>query len=307
MWFKNLQIYRLTAPWTMTSEQLEASLAPQSFAACGNLDMQTQGWVPPRPNRDGSGTLVHTVNRQMLLQLATEKKLLPSTVINQVTKARAAEIEEQQGFKPGRKQMKELKEQVTDELLPRAFSVMRSTRVWIDPVNGFLVVDAASPAKADEVFKLLLKSLESLPFANLRTERSPLAAMTDWLAADEAPAGFTVDQDTELRATGEGKATVRYVRHTVEADEVRRHIAAGKQCTRLAMTWSDRVSFVLTESLAIKRVSPLDVLKENADATMQNDDERFDTDFALMSGELAKLIGDLVEALGGEEQQKKAA
>ena len=131
--------------------------------------------------------LVHTVNRQLLLQLGTEKKLLPSTVINQVTKARAAELEEQQGFKPGRKQMKELKEQVTDELLPRAFSIRRSTFVWIDPVNGWLVVDAASPAKADEVFKLLLKSLEPLPFASLRTERSPQSAMTEWLAADEAP------------------------------------------------------------------------------------------------------------------------
>ena len=303
MWFKNLQIYRLTAPWTMTSEQLEASLAPQSFAACGNLDMQTQGWVSPRDN----GMLVHTVNRQLLLQLATEKKLLPSTVINQVTKARAAELEEQQGFKPGRKQMKELKEQVTEELLPRAFSIRRSTFVWIDPVNGWLVVDAASPAKADEVFKLLLKSLETLPFASLRTERSPQSAMTDWLAADEAPAGFTVDQDTELRSTSESKATVRYVRHTLEAEDVRRHIAAGKQCTRLALTWSDRVSFVLSESLALKRVAPLDVLKENADSGTKNEDERFDTDFALMTGELAKLVGDLVEALGGEERQKQAA
>ncbi|HYD60348.1 MAG TPA: recombination-associated protein RdgC [Noviherbaspirillum sp.] len=303
MWFKNLQIYRLTAPWTLSSEQLEAALAPQTFAPCSSLDMQTQGWVSPRDN----GMLVHTVNRQMLLQLGTEKKLLPSTVINQVTKARAAELEEQQGFKPGRKQMKELKEQVTDELLPRAFSIQRSTRVWIDPVNGWLVVDAAGAAKADEVFKLLLKSLESLPFAALRTERSPLSAMTDWLAADEAPAGFTVDQDTELRSTGEGKATVRYVRHTLEPEDVRRHIASGKQCTRLAMTWADRVSFVLTETLAIKRVAPLDVLKENADASTQNEDERFDTDFALMTGELAKMIGDLVEALGGEEQQKKAA
>ncbi|HJV86451.1 MAG TPA: recombination-associated protein RdgC [Noviherbaspirillum sp.] len=303
MWFKNLQIYRLTAPWTLSADQLEAALAPQAFAPCSSVDLQTQGWVSPRSN----GMLVHTVNRQMLLQLCTEKKLLPSTVINQVTKARAAELEEQQGFKPGRKQMKELKEQVTDELLPRAFSIQRSTRVWIDPVNGWLVVDAASPAKADEVFKLLLKSLESLPFASLRTERSPLSAMTDWLAADEAPAGFTVDQDTELRATGEGKATVRYVRHTLEAEDVRRHIAAGKQCTRLAMTWADRVSFVLTESLAIKRVAPLDVLKENGDAGVQNEDERFDTDFALMSGELAKLIAEMVEALGGEEQQKKSA
>ncbi|QDZ29879.1 recombination-associated protein RdgC [Noviherbaspirillum sp. UKPF54] len=303
MWFKNLQIYRLTAPWTLSAEQLEASLAPQAYVPGSSLEMQTQGWTSPRDN----GMLVHTVNRQLLLQLCTEKKLLPSTVVNQVTKARAAELEEQQGFKPGKKQMKELKEQVTDELLPRAFSIQRSTRVWIDPVNGWLVIDAASSARADEVFKLLLKSLESLPFAALRTERSPLSAMTDWLAADEAPGGFTVDQDTELRATGEGKATVRYVRHTLEADDVRRHIAAGKQCTRLALTWSDRVSFVLTESLAVKRVAPLDVLKENADSSMQNEDERFDTDFALMTGELAKLMADLVQALGGEEQQKKAA
>ena len=302
MWFKNLQIYRLTAPWTLTSDQLERQLAPHAFMPCSSIDMQTQGWVSPRDN----GMLAHTVNRQILLQLAIEKKLLPASVINQVSKERAAELEEQQGFKPGRKQMKEIKEQVTDELLPRAFAIRRSTRVWIDPINGWLAVDASSPAKADEVFKLLLKSLETLPFAALHTERSPLSAMTDWLAADEAPPGFTIDQDTELRATTESKATVRYVRHTPETDDVRRHIAAGKQCTRLAMTWADRVSLVLTESLAIKRVSPLDVLKEKEDAMMQNEDERFDTDFALMSGELAKMIGDLVEALGGLEQKKAA-
>jgi recombination associated protein RdgC len=296
MWFKNLQIYRLTAPWAMTSEQLEEALAKQAFAASSSLEMQTQGWASPRDN----GMLVHTVNRQILLQLGTEKKLLPSTVVNQVSKARAAELEEQQGFKPGRKQMKELKEQVTDELLPRAFSIRRNTSVWIDPVNNWLVVDASSPTKADEVFKTLLKSMDQLPLGTLRVQQSPVAAMTDWLSADEAPAGFTVDQDTELRATGEGKATVRYVRHTLEADDVRRHIAAGKQCTRLAMTWSDRVSFVLTESLTVKRVTPLDVLKENNEGFAQNDDERFDSDFALMTGELSKLMGELVEVLGGE-------
>ena len=295
MWFKNLQIYRLSAPWTMTPEQLEAALAPQAFAPCTSLDLQSQGWVSPRDN----GMLVHTINRQMLLLLGTEKKLLPATVINQVAKAKAAEIEEQQGFAPGRKQMREIKEQVADELLPRAFSIQRNTWTWIDPVNGWLVVDAASPAKADEVFKLLLKSIAKLPFESLRVQRSPQSAMTDWLAADEAPGGFTVDQDTELRAAGESKATVRYVRHTLEVEDVRRHIAAGKQCTRLAMTWADRVSFVLTESLAIKRIAPLDVLKEN-DATTKNDDERFDSDLMLMTGELSKLIAALVEALGGE-------
>ena len=296
MWFKNLQLYRLSAPWTMTPEEMEAKLAPQAFNPCTSLDLQSQGWISPREN----GMLVHTVNKQMLILLGTEKKLLPATVVNQVTKARAAEIEEQQGFAPGRKQMRELKEQVADELLPRAFSIQRNTWTWIDPVNGWLVVDAASPAKADEVFKLLLKSIDRLPVESLRAARSPQTCMTDWLVADEAPAGFTVDQDTELRAAGDSKATVRYVRHTLEAEDVRRHIASGKQCTRLAMTWADRISFVLTESLAIKRVTPLDVLKEGSDSATKNDDERFDSDLVLMAGELSRMLTALVEALGGE-------
>ncbi|MDB5761086.1 MAG: rdgC [Herminiimonas sp.] len=303
MWFKNLQIYRLPAPWAMTSEQLEACLAPQAFAPCTSLDMQSQGWVSPRDN----GRLVHTVNRQMLLLLGTEKKLLPASVINQVAKAKAAEIEEQQGFKPGRKQMREIKEQVADELLPRAFSIRRNTWTWIDPVNGWLVIDAGSASKAEEVLKLLIKSIDKFPMETLRVVRSPVGAMTDWLVADEAPSGFTVDQDTELRATGEGKATVRYVRHTLEADDVRRHIAAGKQCTRLAMTWADRVSFVLTESLTVKRLAPLDVIKEDADVMSKNDDERFDSDVALMTGELSRMLADLVEALGGEMQEQARA
>jgi len=235
-----------------------------------------------------------------MILLGTEKKLLPATVVNQVTKARAAEIEEQQGYAPGRKQLKDLKEQVTDELLPRAFSIQRNTWVWIDPVNGWLVIDAASPAKAEEILKLLLGSVDKLQVAGLRTAHSPLTSMTNWLASDEAPHGFTVDQDTELRAAGESKATVRYVRHTIEADDVRRHIASGKQCTRLAMTWADHISFVLTESLAIKRIAPLDVLKEGNDTSSKNDDERFDSDMMLMTGELNKMLNDLVFALGGE-------
>ncbi|KQQ31057.1 recombination-associated protein RdgC [Duganella sp. Leaf126] len=295
MWFKNLQIYRLPAPWAYTPEQLEAALAPHAFVPASSNELLRQGWDKPRPN----GGLVHVVNKQMLIVLGTEKKLLPSSVINQVAKARAAEMEEAQGFAPGKKAMKELKERVADELLPRAFSIRGNVWTWIDPVNGWLVVDAASPAKADEVIKLLLKAVDKLPLESLRVQRSPVGVMTEWLQTDEAPAGFTVDMDTELRATGESKAAVRYVRHTLEPAEVRRHIEAGKQCTRLALTWDSKISFVLTESLAIKSVKALDVLAEKESST-RNDEERFDGDFMLMTGELAKMMADVVEALGGE-------
>ncbi|PUA19619.1 recombination-associated protein RdgC [Glaciimonas sp. PCH181] len=296
MFFKNLQTYRIPAPWAISAAALEASISKQAFAPCSSLEMQSQGWISPRDN----GALVHAVNGQLLIGLRTEKKLLPMSVINQVSKDRAAEIEDQQGFAPGRKQMKDIKEQVTDELLPRAFSQLSTTWVWIDPVNGWLVVDASSPSKAEEVLKLLLGSVEKLQVSSLRTVHSPLTSMTDWLVADEAPSGFTVDQDTELRANGEGKATARYIRMTLEADDMRRHIAGGKQCTRLAMTWMDRISFVLTENLTIKRIAPLDVIREENDPTNRNDSERFDGEFLMMTGELNKLLGDLVDALGGE-------
>jgi len=295
MWFKNLQVYRLPAPWFFTPDQLAAALESQSFVPATSNELLRQGWDAPLPD---SG-LVHVVNKQMLIMLGTEKKLLPASVINQVAKAKAAEMEEAQGFPPGKKAMKELKERVADELLPRAFTLRSNAWTWIDPVNGWLVVDAASPAKADDVVKLLLKAVDKMPLESLRVQRSPVAVMTGWLEADEAPYGFTIDQDTELRATGESRAAVRYVKHTLDPDDTGRHIAAGKQCTRLAMTWNDRISFVLTESLAIKGIKPLAVINEGTDAT-HNDDERFDNDVTLMTGELAQLLAALVEALGGE-------
>ncbi|WP_088148161.1 recombination-associated protein RdgC [Achromobacter denitrificans] len=298
MWFKNLKIYRLSAAWPLFGDDLEAALARQAYQPSNNLEMQCIGWVPPR---EGGG-LAYAVGGQILLTLRAEKKLLPGTVINQVAKFRAQEIEEQQGYKPGRKQMKEIKERVTDELLPHAFSVYRDTRVWIDPRNRWLVIDAAASSKADEVIGILAKCIEPFPLENLYVMQSPASAMTTWLAEDEAPANFSIDQDTELRASGQSGAAIRYIKHSIDATDVGRHIQSGKQCTRLAMTWADRISFVLTDSLDIKRVSPLDVLKEGRDDVAASDDEKFDSDMQLMTGELAKLLAELVDALGGEKR-----
>jgi recombination associated protein RdgC len=168
MFFKNLQVYRLPAPYSLTPDELAGYLSRQAFAPATSSELLRQGWDAPR----GAG-LVHAVNKQMLIMLATEKKLLPSSVINQVAKARAAEMEEAQGFAPGKKAMKELRERVADELLPRAFSIRSNTFCWIDPVNGWLVVDAASPSKADDVVKMLLKAVDRMPLESLRVQRSP--------------------------------------------------------------------------------------------------------------------------------------
>jgi recombination associated protein RdgC len=294
MWFKNLQLYRLPKNYDLTALQLEQFLAPYAFGPTGH-DMQSSGWVPAMED----GLLAHAVQEQFLLKLQFEKKLLPTSVINQVAKLKASETAELQGFSPGRKQMREIKDQVTDELLPRAFSVQSSINVWIDPVNGWLAIDTASTTKADDVVRFLFKAIDKFPLQALRVNQSPVFCMTNWLSENDPPAGFTIDQDTELSSTGEGKGKVRYVRQSMDFNDAQRHIASGKQCTRLAMTWADRISFVLTESLTIKRVTALNVLKESENPA-DTDTERFDADFLLMSGELNSMLNDLVFALGGE-------
>lgn len=294
MWFKNLLVYRLNK-WDITPAALEEKLAQHALQACSAMDMQSRGWVPPKAEGE---PFVHTMGSQMLISLGIEKKLLPSTIITQFAKARAAEIEEQQGYKPGRKQMKEIKEAITDELLPRAFALRRKTYAWIDPDDQWLVVDAANVAKADEFVEMLIKAVDGLSLSFVKTEMSPLAAMTGWLAGDDLPQTFTVDRDCELRGTGDEKATVRYVRHTLEAEEIAKHIKSGKQVTKLAMTWNDKISFVLHDNLQIKRLAPLDILKEQAENSEA--DDMFDTDFAMMAGELKKLLPSVIDVLGGE-------
>jgi len=296
MWFKNIFIYRLPTDFSITAEALQEKLALKPLQPCSGLDKQSRGWISCR----GDERLVHVANRQILFALGVEQKLLPATIINRFAKERVADIEAQQGYKVGRKELKSIKEAITEELLPRAFALQRTTYAWLDSLNGWLVIDAASPSKADDLLEQLSKTLDGFPVTPLHTKLSPVAAMTDWLSGESAPVGFTIDNELELRASGESKAMVRYANHVLEGSEIHSHIAAGKRATRLGLTWNDRISFVLTEQLQIKRLEFLDIIKEESTAMAENADELFELDFTLMTGELAKLLSDLTEALGGE-------
>lgn len=296
MWFRNLQMFRLQNPGDLTVEALEEQLSRQPLQPCSSSLPLSLGWVPPCAD----GGLVRSVNRQWLIALGIEQKLLPASVVKQHVRERAQTIEENEGRRVGRRELRDLHEALTQELLPRAFVRKRTTYCWIDPINGWLAIDAAAPAKADEVIEQLHKSADRVLIAPLKVMQSPSAAMTGWVADGVAPTGFSIDQDMELRSAE--NAVVRYAKHPLDGEEIPQHIAAGKVVTRLAMTWGDKISFVLDEKLQLKRLSFLDILKEAADNQAENEDERFDLDFTLMAGELAHLLDDLLEALGGEMQ-----
>lgn len=305
MWFKNLIIYRLPEGWSIPAVELESRLSNRPLQPPSSFEMFSRGWV----HASSAERYVHTTNGQHLIALGVEQKLLPASIIKQVTLERAAEQAQQQGFPVGRRQMREIKERVTEELRARALSRRRITRAWIDPANGWFVVDAAGGSRADELVETLRDTLGSLPVQFLETARVPHASMAAWLMEGDAPLRFVLDHDLELQTADKTKATVRYVRHPLEGKEIQAHVSGGKYVTRLGLTWNDRISFVLTDKLQVKRVEFLEIAKDKPDDESISPEEQFDIDFLLMTGELHQMLSDLREALGGEsaQQEQKAA
>ena len=292
--YKNMIVYRISEAWQADWAQLDEALAKQPFEECGATQEKSVGWVPPRG--EDNGAMVESVGGQWILRLMSESKMLPASVLNRKLGDKLAQIEAKEGRKPGKKEKQELKDECKLDLLPMAFTKQGGLWVWIDPQARLLVLDTGSQGRADEVVTMLVEASPGFAVALIDTQTSPQAAMAGWLHSHEAPAGFSIDRECELKSADESKAVVRYARHPLDIDEIREHIDQGKLPTKLAMTWDDRVSFVLTEGLQLKKVALLDVVMEG----QNQDDAGFDADVAIATGEFSQLIPELIEALGGE-------
>lgn len=297
--FKNVTLYRLQPGWTPTLDDMEAALDAARFVPCGATQDKSFGWIEPRGQLHGP--LVESVNGQRILRFMIETKAVPGAVVKKKAQEAADHIEATTGRKPGKKETKALREDALQSLLPQAFARQSQTWVWIDLENGWLVTDAGSQGKNDEIITALIKSFDGLAVALLNTAMTPQTAMTQWLMAesdDEWPAGIAVERECELKSHDEEKSVVKFTRHHLLTDEVRKHITEGKLPSRLALSWEGRVGFVMTESMQLKKVSFLEGVFD--DRPSGTDDDPFDTDVALSTGELQQLIPALIDALGGE-------
>lgn len=284
----------------MTLAELEEQLARTPFTPCSGNDAISRGWISPR----NDGALVATVGGQWMIALSVQTRILPPSVVDEEVRERATAFEGERGRKPGRKELRELRERVTAELLLKTLTRRATTAIWIDPNAEWFCVDGSSPSKCDEVVDVLGLCLDQFPLKRLYTQHAQQSAMADWLAGGEGPVEFTIDRDCELRAVGEEKAAVRYVNHPLDGDkinaEIKAHLSDGKLPTRLGMTWGDRISFVLTENLELKRIAYLDLIKEQAENDRPQEQDRSDANMALMTGEFGRLLPAVIASLGGE-------
>ncbi|MCD5326728.1 recombination-associated protein RdgC [Chromobacterium piscinae] len=300
VWFNNATLFRLTdAPDAI---RLSEALAKRPFQPCGGLDWFSEGWVPPAGHLEAP---VYAARGSLMVSMRREDKVLPASVIRDFVEMKVQEIEDKELRKVGRKEKLALKEQITDDLLPRAFTKSGCVSAFMS--GSWLIADTSSAPRAEALVSKLREALPPFPAALPRTKIAPHTAMTDWLAAGVAPGGFELDEDAVLKDGSENGAEVRVRRIDLTSDEIRQHIATGKQVAKLGLIWNEKIRFQLTDTLQLKRIQFLDVLQDEASQASDDRESLFEATFILMSEELGELVEALVEVLGGLEESQASA
>lgn len=304
MWFKNLTLYRLAEPFAPDHDALHAALAAHPFQHVGRTSPLSMGWELPL-GQHGS-QYCHSVGRYSMICLRREERLLPSAVVNEQLLEKVRQLEETQGRPVRRKEKLQLKDELVLSLLPQAFTRSARQFAYIDREHGWLVVDTASAKRAEELLKFLRESMEAaghgLRVRLAETQGSPRVVMSQWLQGEGLPAYFELGQEYELQDPMSEGGVVRCRRQDPLAPEVQAHLQAGKQVSKLALAWRERLELVLDEELVVRRLRFSDTMKEETAAEGGDPASEFDADFALMSMELSGLVRDLMAAFGGEAE-----
>ncbi|MCU4674481.1 recombination-associated protein RdgC [Catenovulum sp. 2E275] len=288
MWFKNAFFYQFSQDLEFSAEQIEEKLQAFTFKPCGKTDMQSIGWTPALGEK--SASLTHKSGDFLLVTLKKQEKVLPAAVVRELLEEKLKEIEDAEGRKVKGKEKQNIKEELIHTLLPQAFSKSSFCNAFIALKAGFIVIEASSANKAEELTAYLRKCLGSLPVVPLDTETPLMFTFTEWMRGDH-PSDFTLGTEVELKDFAEDEGTLRIKNLSLDSDDLQNHLNNGKQVTKIAVDWDETLSCILADDLSIKRIKFSDVIKEqNEDITDEDKLARLDADFTLMSAELTRFI-----------------
>ena len=301
MWFRNLLVYRLTQDLPFVADELQAALAAKPARPCASQELTTYGFVAPF-GKGADAPLVHVSQDFILIAARKEDRILPGSVVRDALKEKVEEIEAEQMRKVYKKERDQLKDEIIQAFLPRAFIRRSTTFAAIAPKQGLILVNSASPKRAEDLLSTLREAIGSLPVRPLTVKMAPTAVLTEWVKTQQAAEHFTALDECELRDPQEDGGIIRCKRQDLTSDEIQLHLSTGKQVTQLSLAWQDKLSFVLDEKMIVKRLRFEDLLQDQAEQDGGDDDlGQQDASFTLMMLTFGEFLPQLFDALGGEE------
>lgn len=301
MWFKNLLTYRMTQDVSLTCEALEDALRSKPARKPESQVLQTVGFISPS-SKNPEAPLAHKVEGVYLLALRTYDRLLPPSAVADELAEKVEEIETSQARKVYKKEKDQLKDEIIQSMLPRAFIRKKTTYAALDLVNKLIFVNTSSAIAAETLLSTLREVVGSLPVRPVTVKIAPTATFTDWVKNGQAAENFYVLNNCTLKDPDEDGGEINVKNQDLTSDEIKQLIGSGKVVTKISLAYKDLVSFSLNDQLSVQGLRFESLLQEKA--VQDGGDEKdgqFDASFLLMMATLNEVVPQLLTVLGGEE------
>jgi len=289
MWFKQAQLFKLEN--SFGALELEGYLEQLPFTPCPSGLPISQGWISPTDEEAAS--LVYTAKEFLLVCLQTEAKLLPAKILRQKLNEKVKEIQLAQDRKVSYKEKNSIKQEVYNELLPKAFGVIYRDYAIIDTKNNWLILNTNSAKNTESFVSFFKRSLSKVTIAPPEIKKlSPI--LTNWLLNDTQPESLNIEDACVLKDPKQEERVIRIQKQDLSANYVQSLIKNNFEISQMKMAWNDQVTFVLKNDFTLQSLQYQDTLVESSDEG-KNEEESFSADFFIMCGVLTKMFSELLK------------
>ena len=292
--FRNVRFYKLDSEWPESEKALSKILEKAGFEPCGPLTERSSGWVPVDKNAGNS--LARRVNGADLLKLRSQSRVLPPAVINEELENRIEEFRNRMREEPSPREKRRLKAETRDELMPKA--LLKSDRIWgyVDLKEKIIGIDAAQDSAAERFLRRLQTPFDGLKIRPLQF-KEPVDKLLTAIFLGGAPGNFSVGRECRMRDAADAGSIVRWTDFDLSDRTIRDHVTNGMHLMQLAIIYDEILACVIDEKGVVTK---LRLLGMDDDGDNHNDPvARQDAEFALITGILRRLLGDLKKLLGG--------
>jgi len=297
--FRNLRFYRVTSPWPASEQDLSEGLSVNEFTPCGSFSERSAGWEAPVIVEDAP--LCRRLNGADFLQLRTQSRVLPVAAIKEALEERVVEFRERMQEEPNRAELRRLKEETRDRLLPKTLVKSERNRACFLHAESLLVIDAGTETKAEWFLEQLRPCFEQFHCTPLAFNNPP-AQFMERLFMGEQQAGFTLGRECRMQDEGDSNSIVTWKDFELTDASIRRHITEGMKLTHLGISFDQLLGCVISQEGALNKLKF--IAGETVDFTDEEDAvARQDADFVLLTGTLRRLVEALKKVLGGFAHQ----
>ncbi len=298
--FRNLRFYRVTSPWPESEEALSELLSENAFSPCGSFSEKSAGWEALGNNEDDP--LCRRLNGADLLQLRTQSRVLPAAAIKEALEERVVEFTSRMEQEPTRSELRRLREETRDKLLPKSLVKSERNRACFIQSESLLVIDAGTETKAEWFLDQLRPCFDQFHCTPLTFNILPADLMHS-IFMGESPLGFSIGRECRMQDTSDSKSVVTWRDFELTDHSIRQHVVEGMKLTHLGLGFDEVMCCVINEDGIFSKIKFI-----QGEAVDNFDDEdpmaRLDADFVLLTGAVRRLVEDLKKLLGGYAHSK---